>query len=74
MLADPNNFNDIAKDMAYHDIQGYFVVNNMTFTAGIRNLTDEDPPYVTNYDDMNTINFSYETAGAYYYVRAGIEF
>jgi iron complex outermembrane receptor protein len=74
VLADPNNFNDIAEDMAYHDIQGYFVVNNMTFTAGIRNLTDEDPPYVTNYDDMNTINFSYETAGTYYYVRAGIEF
>jgi iron complex outermembrane receptor protein len=46
----------------------------MTFTAGIRNLTDEDPPYVTNYDDMNTINFSYETAGTYYYARASIEF
>lgn len=74
LLADPNNFNNIAKDMAYHDIQGFFTVNNMTFTAGIRNLTDEDPPYVTNYDDMNTLNFSYDTAGAYYYARAGIEF
>jgi iron complex outermembrane receptor protein len=72
--ADPANLENVADAVAYHDIQGYFIVNNMTFTAGIRNLTDEDPPYVTNYEDMNTIHFSYETAGTYYYVRAGIEF
>jgi iron complex outermembrane receptor protein len=72
--ADSANFENVADAIAYHDIQGYFIVNNMTFTAGIRNLTDEDPPYVTNYEDMNTINLSYETAGTYYYVRAGIEF
>ncbi len=73
--ADASNFDNIADSIAYHDIQGYFIFNNdITFTAGIRNLTDEDPPYMTNNDDMNTINFSYDTAGSYYYVRAGIEF
>ena len=72
--SDPNNFKNNADSIAYHDIQGFFTYNNMTFTAGVRNLTDEDPPYATNYDDMNTIQFSYDTAGSYYYVRAGIEF
>jgi iron complex outermembrane receptor protein len=45
----------------------------MTFTVGARNITDEDPPYVTNYDDMNTLHYSYDTAGAYYYGRFTIK-
>ena len=70
----PSLFIAVAVSTLIGAIQGYFIVNNMSFTAGIRNLTDEDPPYVTNYPDMNTINISYEMAGTYYYVRAGIEF
>lgn len=72
--ADAANFDNIADSIYYHDIQGYFIFNDMTFTAGIRNLTDEDPPYMTNNHDMNTLPFSYDTAGSYYYFRAGIEF
>ena len=46
----------------------------MTFTLGVRNLTDEEPPYVTAYDDMNTLQFSYDTQGRYIYGRASISF
>ncbi len=58
-----------ADDVTYIDLQGWYEWDNMTFTIGARNITDEDPPYVTNYDDMNTLHYSYDTAGAYYYGR-----
>lgn len=56
-----------ADDVTYLDLQAFYVLDNMTFTIGGKNITDEDPPYVTNYDDMNTLHYSYETAGSYYY-------
>ena len=58
----------------YWDIQGYYQWNQFTFTAGVRNLLDEEPPYVTAYDDMNTIQFSYDTQGRYFYTRAQMSF
>ena len=58
----------------YHDVQGYYEWKNITFTAGVRNLWDEEPPYVSNYGDMNTLNFSYDTAGRYYYTRVKLTF
>jgi iron complex outermembrane receptor protein len=72
--ATPANADNIADSIAYHDIQGFFRFNDMTFTLGIRNVTDEDPPYMTNNHDMNTLPFSYDTAGTYFYARAGIVF
>ena len=72
--AAPGNLENTADSVVYLDAQGYFVWNNTTFTAGIRNLTDEEPPYVTSYDDMNTLNFSYDTQGRYYYLRAQLTF
>ncbi len=59
----------VAKDRVYVDLQGYYTWNNHRFVLGARNLTDEDPPYMTNYDDMNTLHYSYETAGQYWYAR-----
>ena len=61
-------------DYAYHDVQGYYEWKNVTFTAGVRNLLDEEPPYVSNNGDMNTINFNYDTAGRYYYTRIALKF
>jgi iron complex outermembrane receptor protein len=58
----------------YHDVQGYYEWKNVTFTAGVRNLWDEEPPYVSNNGDMNTLNFSYDTAGRYYYTRISAKF
>lgn len=64
----------IADSIWYHDINAAYYLDNYTFSAGIRNLTDEDPPYVTNSQDMNTINYSYDTSGRYFYVRASAKF
>ena len=72
--ASPTNLENEADDITYWDIQGYYVLGNTTLTAGVRNLTDEDPPYMTSYDDMNTLQFSYDTQGRYYYARAQVTF
>lgn len=63
-----------AEDKLYTDLQGFYEWDNMVFTLGVLNLTDEDPPYVTNYDDMNTLHYSYDTAGRYFYGRYSIKF
>lgn len=70
----PGNLQNTAEGLWYHDVQANYNWKNMTFTLGARNVTDEDPPYVTNYDDMNTIQFSYDTAGRYYYAGVRISF
>ncbi len=72
--AAPANLSNVADAITYLDIQGYYNWNDVTFTVGVRNLTDEDPPYVTAYDDMNTLQFSYDTQGRYIYGRASISF
>jgi iron complex outermembrane receptor protein len=58
-----------AKAMWYHDVQATYDFDGWGFVLGIRNLLDEDPPYVSNYDDMNTVNSSYDLAGRYFYGR-----
>lgn len=59
----------------YHDMQAsYFLNSETTFTLGIRNLFDKQPPYVSNNADMNTLNTSYDTAGQYWYARVGFRF
>lgn len=70
----PANLSNVADAITYLDIQGYYNWNDVTFTLGMRNLTDEDPPYVTSYDDMNTLQFSYDTQGRYIYGRASVNF
>ncbi|MCB1647617.1 MAG: TonB-dependent receptor, partial [Pseudomonadales bacterium] len=72
--ASPANLENTADSIVYWDIQGYYQWNQFTFTAGVRNLLDEEPPYVTAYDDMNTIQFSYDTQGRYFYTRAQMSF
>ncbi|MDJ0710631.1 MAG: TonB-dependent receptor [Woeseiaceae bacterium] len=74
IAAAPANLQNVADAITYLDIQGYYNWNDVTFTLGVRNLTDEDPPYVTAYDDMNTLQFSYDTQGRYIYGRASISF
>lgn len=71
--AAPANLENTADSITYFDIQGYYTWENTTFTAGVRNLTDEEPPYVTAYDDMNTLQFSYDTQGRYYYARVSVD-
>ncbi len=72
--AAPANLSNVADAVTYLDIQGYYNWSDITFTLGVRNLTDEEPPYVTSYDDMNTIQYSYDTQGRYIYARASLSF
>jgi len=72
--AAPANLENTADSVTYFDVQGYYDWNEMKFTLGVRNLTDEEPPYVTAYDDMNTLQFSYDTQGRYIYARASVGF
>jgi len=72
--ASPANLVNTADSIWYFDLNGYYQIGDVTLSGGVRNLTDEDPPYVTGYDDMNTIQFSYDTQGRYYYARAALSF
>jgi len=72
--AAPANLSNIADAITYLDVQGYYNWKDVRFTLGVRNLTAEDPPYVTSYDDMNTLQFSYDTQGRYMYARASVRF
>lgn len=72
--ADDSNAQNKAKSIWYHDIQASYDRSNWNFALGVRNALDEEPPYVTNNDDMNTIHFSYDTAGRYLYGRVSYTF
>jgi len=64
-----------ADSVVYVDLQGtYYINDTYTVTAGARNLFDKQPPYISTYDDMNTINNSYDLAGQYWYVKATARF
>ena len=72
--ADDANAVNKAKAVWYHDIQATYDYQQWIFTLGVRNVLDKEPPYVTNYDDMNTIQYSYDTAGRYMYGRVSYRF
>lgn len=70
----PANLDNTADAIWYFDVNGYYQLGNLTLSGGIRNLLDEEPPYMTAYDDMNTLQFSYDTQGRYFYTRAQLTF
>jgi iron complex outermembrane receptor protein len=65
----------VADAVVYTDIQGtYFINDTYTVSAGVRNLFDVKPPYMSNYDDSNTVNYSYDLPGQYLYIKASARF
>jgi iron complex outermembrane receptor protein len=74
IAASPSNLENTAASATYFDMQAYYEWERFGVTAGIRNVADEDPPYVSAYDDMNTIQYSYDTQGRYFYVRGAVRF
>jgi len=71
----PENVSNRTGTYVYHDVQGSYHLNTgLSFTLGVRNLFDKQPPYVSNNNDMNTLNSSYDTAGAYVYGRITAKF
>lgn len=72
---DENDLVSSVGSFFYHDLQGsYHFDGGLSLTAGVRNLFDKQPPYVTNNQDMNTLNSSYDTAGQYLYARVNYRF
>ncbi|RUO76995.1 TonB-dependent receptor domain-containing protein [Idiomarina seosinensis] len=72
---DESNLSNSVGSYVYHDMQAsYYYNQNTTLTLGIRNVFDKQPPYVSNNNDMNTLNTSYDTAGQYWYARVGLSF
>jgi iron complex outermembrane receptor protein len=69
--SNPANISNTAERVFYHDVQAAydFVDSGVGLTFGVRNLANETPPYVSNNDDMNTLNQTYDTAGRYFYGR-----
>ncbi|WP_421785249.1 TonB-dependent receptor plug domain-containing protein [Hyphobacterium sp.] len=69
--SNPANLSNSAERVMYHDLQAAydFVDSGVGLTLGVRNLANETPPYVSNNDDMNTLQQTYDTAGRYFYGR-----
>lgn len=52
----------------------YYRWEDITLTGGIRNVWNQQPPYVTNYDDMNTLPLNYDTVGRFFYGSVTFKF
>ncbi|MDZ7684262.1 MAG: TonB-dependent receptor [Gammaproteobacteria bacterium] len=52
-----------AEDILYHDIVGTYDWKNFTFSLGINNATDEDPPYFHSAFNANTEPGMYDVIG-----------
>ncbi len=59
----------------YQDLRAaYFCWEGVKISGGIRNVWDQQPPYVTNYDDMNTLPLNYDTIGRFFYGSITLSF
>ncbi|WOX04789.1 TonB-dependent receptor plug domain-containing protein [Microbulbifer pacificus] len=82
MLGDVDDFDPSPGDLAthidttwYQDVNfNYFRWESIKITGGIRNMWNQQPPYVTNYDDMNTLMRSYDTVGRFFYGSVTFQF
>ncbi|MFD1215546.1 MULTISPECIES: TonB-dependent receptor plug domain-containing protein [Microbulbifer] len=82
MLGEVDDFDPAPGDFAthidntwYQDVNfNYFRWENVTLSGGIRNVWNQQPPYVTNNDDMNTLMRSYDTVGRFFYGSVTFQF
>ena len=57
------------------DFQASFTgIKNLRLTAGVRNLTDEDPPFYNNESSGGYDTFTHSIIGRFYYARATFSF
>ncbi|MCL1143647.1 TonB-dependent receptor plug domain-containing protein [Shewanella gaetbuli] len=74
-FASDDNLDNTADSIFYHDVQAtYFAFESTTISVGVKNLFDEEAPYISNNQDMNTIPASYDTAGQYLYAKLNLKF
>lgn len=66
-----DNVNTTADAVNYVDLDAGYDIGSWRFTAGIQNLSDEEPPYVTDVS-ANTSGI-YDFLGRFYYARATVK-
>lgn len=73
---DPSTVADATADsFVSHTLSGnYYLTESITLRAGIDNITDEEPPYYTDYDDSNTDTSLYKYVGRNFFFGANIKF
>ncbi|TMN99197.1 TonB-dependent receptor [Pseudoalteromonas sp. S558] len=59
--------------VAYNDISGFYSFENLVLSLGINNITDKQPPYVSNGDNGALIRV-HRLTGREYYVKATFKF
>ncbi len=65
---------NVAEAITYHDIVGSYTWNNVTLTAGINNLTDEEPPYFHTAFNANTEPGTYDVIGRRLFTSINVKF
>jgi len=61
--------------VVYHDLSGaYFLNESVTFSGGVNNLLDKQPPYYSGNNDSNTDPYTYDVLGRYFFVKANVKF
>ena len=64
-----------AESVLYHNLSGTYHLNDeITFNAGVKNLTDEEPTTVSNGSDGGTIPEVYDTIGRTYFAGVSMKF
>jgi iron complex outermembrane receptor protein len=64
-----------AESILYHNVSGTYHLNDeITFSAGVKNLTDEEPITVSNGSDGGTIPEVYDTIGRTYFAGVSMKF
>jgi iron complex outermembrane receptor protein len=58
----------------FHDISVTYNYENMTFTAGVDNLFDKDPPFLTSNADVYIGGAGYDAVGRMVYMKTSIKF
>jgi iron complex outermembrane receptor protein len=68
-----NKLSNSVDSLAYHDVNGSYYFENVTLSGGINNLTDVQPPYVSNGNNGYLIR-SHRLTGRQYYISASVKF
>ena len=58
----------------YHDLTANYQWNDLTVTAGITNLSDEEPPWIDSGFNAKTDVSTYRLFGRGYFLRMGYTF
>ncbi len=68
-------YSPTADAFASHTVSATYHLNdNVVIRAGIDNLTDEEPPYYSSYDDSNTDTTLYQYIGRNFFLGTTIKF